>query len=77
MKPAVVGWRVGFLVGKSGLPDMNRPNGMNNLTPDCREWRVSIGEETARGFRDSAPHARGKWLSLFIFLDLNDARTRR
>jgi len=51
MKPAIVGWLVGFLVGKSGLPDMSRPNGMCNLDPDCRECRVVIGEETLGGFQ--------------------------
>jgi hypothetical protein len=57
MNPAIVGWLVGFLVGKSGLPDMNRPNGMNDLDHDCRECRVFIEEETCGDFRFYVPSA--------------------
>jgi len=52
MKPVIVGCRVGLDVGKSVEPDTNRPNGINDLDRDCRECRVSTGEETARGLQN-------------------------
>ena len=59
MKPAFVGFHVGLPVGFLGLPDMHRASGMNNLDPNCRECRVSTGEESARGLHKSAFRVRG------------------
>jgi len=55
MKSAFVGCHVGFNVGKSGRPDMNRPSGMNNIDRDCRECRVFLTEETAQGLQNCVP----------------------
>jgi hypothetical protein len=59
MTPVIVGCNVGFYVGKSDRPDINRPSRMNNIARDCRECRVLIEEETVREFRNSAHQARG------------------
>ena len=50
MKRAFVGWNVGFLVGKLGLPDMKQINGISCLDPICRVCRVSTGEESRGEF---------------------------
>ncbi len=41
---------VGFLVGKFGLPDMEKISGINSLDGKCRVCRVFIGEESAGEF---------------------------
>jgi hypothetical protein len=45
MKPSNVGYFVGFLVGKSGQPDMARLRAINDLRPFCRKCRVSTTGE--------------------------------
>ena len=42
---------VGFYVGFLGLPDMNRPRGINGLSPKCRVCRVLVGGESLRDFQ--------------------------
>jgi len=46
MKPAIVGYVVGFPVGKSGQPDKPQRHVINDLSPLCRECRVPTTEET-------------------------------
>jgi hypothetical protein len=46
---AIVGSFVGFLVGKSWLPDMDEMSGINPLHCICRKCRVLSGVETSRG----------------------------
>jgi hypothetical protein len=40
MKPAIVGCRVGFHVGKLGVPDKHLLRGINDLSSICRKCRV-------------------------------------
>jgi len=44
----IVRYVVGFSVGKFGLPDKGRANGISTLTTNCRECRVFLAGETAR-----------------------------
>jgi hypothetical protein len=67
MTTPFVGWLVGFPVGRSRLPDMNRPNGMNDLAPDCRECRVVVGGEMVPGISDSMFQTRRSSQTLHFF----------
>jgi|HubBroStandDraft_3_1064219.scaffolds.fasta_scaffold204913_2 hypothetical protein len=75
MKPSNVGYFVGFLVGKSGQPDMARLRAINDLRPFCRKCRVSTTGERPGEF------VRLFWWKFLLtcpyHLDLNDARNRR
>ncbi len=46
MKQAIVGFHVGFHVGKSGQPDKPQPHVINDLNSFCRKCRVPTAEET-------------------------------
>jgi len=46
MKPDVVGYFVGFAVGKSSRPDKRHHHVINDLSSLCRKCRVSTTEET-------------------------------
>lgn len=50
MKKGIVGYFVGFSVGKFGPPDKGQANGISGLTANCRECRVSAAEERSGGF---------------------------
>jgi hypothetical protein len=76
VKPAIVGFNVGFYVGKSSRPDMVGLKRISSLHPDCRKCRVAVEQEThrefqTRRFRHSEP------IKYFSALDLNDAGNRR
>jgi hypothetical protein len=58
VRKAIVGYIVGFVVGKSDRPDMNRTSGMNNLDPNCRECRVPVTEERPGEFESLRPYGR-------------------
>jgi hypothetical protein len=46
MKPEVVGYFVGLLVGKSGRPDKPQRHVINDLSFLCRKCQVSTTKET-------------------------------
>ena len=46
MKQAIVGFAVGFPVGKSGRPDKLQPRVINGLSSFCRKCRVRTTEES-------------------------------
>jgi hypothetical protein len=46
MKPAIVGFIVGFPVGKSGQPDKRELYVINELSFVCRKCRIPTTEET-------------------------------
>ena len=50
MKPANVGFHVGFYVGKSGGPDKPRLCAISDLRPFCRKCQVSTTGESAGEF---------------------------
>ena len=50
MKQAIVGFAVGFHVGKSGQPDKRPLHGINDLSVICRKCRVSPTEEMSGDF---------------------------
>jgi hypothetical protein len=75
-----VGWRVGFNVGKSDLPDINQLNVINSLDLICRVCRVVYSRREPRRNRDCAIDLRESMLepaNCFLILDLNDAWNRR
>lgn len=58
MKRAIVGFHVGFHVGKSGQPDKPQPHVINDLRPFCRKCRVPTTGEKPEEF-ESLP-TRGR-----------------
>ena len=58
MKEGIVGYVVGFLVGKFGLPDKGLANGISGLTANCRECRVSLAGEAA------GENGKGRWAKI-------------
>ena len=55
MKRAIVGFPVGFHVGKSGQPDKPQPRVINDLSSFCRKCRVPIAEDTPGEFESLQP----------------------
>jgi hypothetical protein len=86
MKEGIVGYVVGFSVGKFVPPDKGQANGISGLTTNCRECRVSTAGETAGEINSTFAHrtvqpTNGSWpknrLNAPIRPDLNDAGNRR
>lgn len=55
MKWAIVGFPVGFDVGKSSQPDKPQPNVINDLSSFCRKCRVPTQERRPENLKHFGP----------------------